>query len=360
MFTSESYYKSGIISSCNNINTNNCLILQERSTISKHISTRNYKNISIQYNIYISNNWDIAGLLLNRRNDVGAFSYSCGNTVIHGVNYYSAYDGDRSYINVEYTFPSDCDNISDMILYFTTMCSNTDEYALIGDVRMYGTYQECQNEQIFPDPLFFDDFSDGYSNIWNVLNSNSSVMNVSDKYCATPPCIRLRAKGGIRTKNSISTIGYENITLSYDINVGPNEVYDSNDYFYVYYSCNNGNETKIKNYAFDTYWSLYKFGEEILLPDSCNKISDLKVAFASDASVESTYIDNVHISGAIIEGSAPTPCITTTRTATKLPSLIPTMSPTKAVTYSPIVTETPAPTIIPSISPTTLHITEPS
>lgn len=83
--------------------------------------------------------------------------------------------------------------------------------------------------------------------ILNIITSNEG----GEPYCIEAPCVEFYGSMYIQTE-SISTVGYQNITLTYDINcnICLKEAYDNfnqQDHFLVYYNCN-GTYMLLKDY----------------------------------------------------------------------------------------------------------------
>ena len=354
-FTTNSNTAYPTISNCDDNSANNCLYLRDKSTAWIEISTVNYTRITVLYDIYISNNWEnctVDDCLM----DKGIIGYSCGNNVIRGMNYYTANTiNDIAFINVSYHLRNECSDISNMKLYVISMLiRNYDKYLSIGNIRIYGEHKEYQKSPILPTPLFSDDFTNEYSENWDHLDM--FVFHYNGEYCIDNPCVRLAFGGGIRIANGISTIGYENIRLNYDIAIDRDYDGNINDTFRVYYSCDDNYEINIKTYSGNIF-PVFILGEEILLPSLCDNVDNVTIRFQSESQFGNAYIDNVNIYGSIIENNpTSTPTIEPTNIPTNSPSKAPTMTPT----VSPSINPTGSPTFIPSGSPTNIPTKSPS
>eukprot|EP01084_Bolivina_argentea_P121880 216005_1 len=166
-------------------------------------------------------------------------------------------------------------------------------------------------------PVFLDEdecdgeiFSDNMNNLNNWIENSgdiNGVRTINNGDCQSAPCQEFNRDGSI-TSNDISTVGYTNIYLLFDIHIGTqNNEFDQfvghYDRFLVYYSCDGTQpQTLLREYtAFNQVYepATFKF------PAECESITNLKIKFQCDTTFisETVTLSNVQLEGDCILGS---------------------------------------------------------
>ena len=328
------------------IQANVCLEISYETSMNKIYSTLNYYSISLVFNIYVSNSWDDTSFIIDR----SYISYSCNNGVIYTIFEYDYSYAGQSIINETYLFPSNCNN-NNLRVFINAYTFSGCEFVTISDIRIYGTLSNNMETFSIKSLIFYDDFSTGIDSNWDIighpldaeLQSENPTLGYTDylEYCLIPPCMRMIGEVELISQN-ISLIGYENIDLVYDINLGSTDKFDGagidSDYFYVNIICN---DDMNQLHPLITYGDMnestviFKMGKTINIPKECNE--SIRINFICDTGTENVFLDNIYIFGDEIPTPAPTiePTLSS-NTPSITPTIPPSESPSSAPTNAPL------------------------
>eukprot|EP01084_Bolivina_argentea_P018087 33717_1 len=320
-----------------------CTSIAEKSAIYKTFSTVGYSSIVLKYDI------NIGPLSTLEDGDNIYVYYSCST---HVTRVLAIYSGKNSNTQQTFNLADDCANTNDLTLYFRsdTSSSNFNEQGLISDIVLYGIIDSNPLMSPYKHNIFHDDMND-YQINW-VKNGETvntiSTLSAENECISGPGCIDLNIAGQITSKNGISTIGYEQISLHYDFHI--DNSFETNEEFIVYYSCDGSTPpfNVCQQYNEMDTTNINVFFGEFSLPPECDNINNLQLSFKIVASSsENVYLSNVNILG-VTSTTFSNPTFQPIRTPTKAPGISPTKNPTKY----PSITPTSNPSISPSKYPT--------
>ena len=332
--------------STNNCPTNDgCVYIGKETFISKTFNIpSNYYSISIRYDLYI-NTEDDPGICCGwpsiYYSKVYMF-YSCNNGIIGQLTSFDYNVNAGVYLDEGGLLTNyDCHNdISNITIYFAAYSDKRIMY--VNNLRILGT--QGMSAQDIPDIIFKDDFND-YNINWNILSGASNILTrMNSNFCFRSPCLELKDTGTIESK-SISTLGYNNITIYYEVNIGPNEFLDWTERFTINIRCINVTVQQKYRGRIAIYETRF-----ILLPSECNDNPSIFIELNQQASSqEYSFIDTIMILGiSLLNQPTITPTNNPSIKPTNAPTTIPTLAPLKTPTISP----SKYPTNYPSNNPT--------
>ena len=316
---------------------NQCIYITKSASISKSFSIDEYPNIYVRYDIYLSEANEPLNSTINP--NVYVF-YSCNNGIINELGSYNiSYDAGK-YINEGNSVANmNCQNEGNKGRYTIYFAVYTDfREILINNLRIYG---EKVNAGLSSDEtvIFQDTFEDYNVNWFVYIYKLSYVATLNESnYCLKGPCLQLAGQVSVLSRK-ISTLGYKDVKLYYELNIGPNDYLDDTDRIYVYSLC--GSQTELKSYKSELLNPLSKYDvPTINLPTECNNNSKINIFFSQITNSKESYLSYVTIIG--------------TRITTLTPTIIPTSNPTNIPSTSPLHEPTPNPTHLPSLNPTNI------
>eukprot|EP01084_Bolivina_argentea_P267475 454032_1 len=210
-----------------------------------------------------------------------------------------------------------------------------------------------QNEQLFYDDMSVEPGDWTVDCVWTRNECATTCFMLSTMVCINPYAQR----------NSISTSGYKNIQLQYDIM--PSSL-SSSEKCRVSYKTT-GSWIQVIDYGSSQNGQL--LSESVTLSNA-NDQSSISIKFEIIATAEDghyCYIDEVYIFGTPLSTNAPTniptinpislhpttnPTFNPTINPSNIPTINPTLNPTSIPTFNPICNPTSTPTFIPTFYPT--------
>ena len=241
------YNSSAQITSSNCIQASKCVECYNRATIHRTFSTLFHYNITIQYNINTNNFGHTSSI------DNAYIIYSCNsNQQLMKAKTYNK-SNINTYTNETITLPTQCNNIKTLTIYISAFTRSASNTITLSNLRIYGIYNNCLSVPITLSPIYSDKFNN--INLWDLTqntfrNQIIPATSISAAYCIQPPCLRMAKDSQVYSiASTISSLGYVNISLYFDINLGAINKYEfDEDVFYIFISCDNGLNWVLLNY----------------------------------------------------------------------------------------------------------------